>query len=113
MRPNNYAISGITAFTLGEIGMPRAADLEILNWARDHNSVVVTLDADFHAALAVSGATGPSVIRVRLEGLRGSDLTVLLIAVLELYGAEWSRGCLVTVKKHKTTCHRLPVGRRE
>lgn len=49
---------------LGEIGMSRATDKEILAFSLEKDAVVVTLDADFHAILAVAGASGPSVIRL-------------------------------------------------
>jgi hypothetical protein len=49
--------------------MSRAADQEIIAWAVGENATVVTLDADFHTILAVSGATAPSVIRLRMQGL--------------------------------------------
>jgi predicted nuclease of predicted toxin-antitoxin system len=52
---------------VGEIGMSKAADKEILVLSAERSAVVVTLDADFHAILAVSGAQGPSVIRMRLH----------------------------------------------
>src|SRR5438132_13820448 len=54
---------------VGAVGMSRAADQEILAWAVGENATVVTLDADFHMILAVSGATAPSVIRLRMQGL--------------------------------------------
>ena len=54
--------------------MSKAADEEILAFSPGKNAVVVTLDADFHTILAVSGASGPSVIRVRLQGLRAPTL---------------------------------------
>jgi Domain of unknown function (DUF5615) len=40
---------------VGEIGMSKAADDEILAWSLGQNATVVTLDADFHAILAVTG----------------------------------------------------------
>ena len=43
---------------LGEIGMSKAADDEIPAFSLEKNAVVVTLDADFHTILAVSGASG-------------------------------------------------------
>ena len=41
---------------VADIGMSRALDSEILEFARLEKRVCVTLDADFHALLAVSGA---------------------------------------------------------
>ena len=39
---------------VGELEMSRAEDVEILGLARQRQATVVTLDADFHAILAVS-----------------------------------------------------------
>lgn len=38
--------------------MSTATDVDILSFALATNAIVVTLDADFHAILAVSGAAG-------------------------------------------------------
>ena len=66
--------AGVDCVHAGELGMAAAQDSEILGWARLNAAVVVTLDADFHAELAVTGAALPSVIRIRLEGLAGAAL---------------------------------------
>ncbi len=42
---------------VSERGMSRAEDSAIIDLARLEQRMVVTLDADFHALLAVSGAT--------------------------------------------------------
>jgi hypothetical protein len=75
----------------------------------DRDSVVVTLDADFHTILAVSGARGPSVIRLRMEGLRAPEVVGLIQKVFVEFGTDLKRGSLVTVKAHKITCHRPPI----
>jgi predicted nuclease of predicted toxin-antitoxin system len=49
--------------------MSRAADEKILAFSLKENAIVATLDADLHTILALSGAKGPSVIRLRLQGL--------------------------------------------
>lgn len=46
----------------GEIGYATAEDAVIIELTRQEKRVVVTLDADFHALLALSGASSPSVI---------------------------------------------------
>jgi len=95
---------------VGEIGMSTAADEEILAFSLGRHAVVVTLDADFHAILAVSGAQGPSVIRMRLQGLGAPKVVEVVRKVLASFEEELKGGSLITVKPLKTTCHRLPTG---
>jgi predicted nuclease of predicted toxin-antitoxin system len=102
---------GYECVHVGEAGMSTAADEEILGFALGKNGVIVTLDADFHAILAVSGAAGPSVIRIRIQGLRAAEIVERLRLVTTQFGSELEAGSLVTVKARKTTCHRLPIGR--
>jgi len=94
---------------VGEIGMPRASDEEILAWSLQQEAAVVTLDADFHAMLAVSGAAGPSVIRIRRQGLDALAVVGLIEKMLDDYELDLVQGSLVTIKLNKTTCHKLPI----
>jgi predicted nuclease of predicted toxin-antitoxin system len=71
-------LAGVDTVHTGEIGMAESADAKILERARTENRVVVTLDADFHSLLALSQARQPSVIRIRIEGLRAEQFTELL-----------------------------------
>lgn len=59
-------------------GMSRASDADILKRARAEARACVTLDADFHSLLATGGELGPSVVRIRKEGLDAAALAVLL-----------------------------------
>ena len=101
---------GLDCAHVGELGMARAEDTEIVTFARDQKSVIVTLDADFHALLATSMASGPSVIRLRLQGLDGRDVAEYVARATARFAAELATGCLITIKPKKTTCHMLPTG---
>jgi predicted nuclease of predicted toxin-antitoxin system len=101
--------SGFACHHAGEIGLSRAEDIEILQVARARKAVIVTLDADFHSILAVTDANGPSVIRLRLQGLDGPKVALLVVNLAEHSEAELARGCMITVKARKTTCGMLPV----
>ena len=61
--------SGWDALHVGAIGMGTASDGLILEHAVIDRRVVVTLDSDFHALVAVSGSREPPIIRIRREGL--------------------------------------------
>lgn len=102
---------GIEAVHVGGIGMAAAADAEILAFAKQHSRVVVTLDADFHTLLARSGAAVPSVIRVRIEGLRAARLARLLKDVLEICEEDLGKGAMISVTENAVRVRRLPLVR--
>ncbi len=102
---------GIAAEHVGDLGMARAADANILDVARERQAVVVTLDADFHALLATSRATSPSVVRLRIEGLKGEETAALLGQVLAVAGTELEAGAVVSVTARRIRVRLLPIGR--
>jgi predicted nuclease of predicted toxin-antitoxin system len=81
-----------------EFGLGTAEDTRILEVARRGGFTLVTLDADFHTLLALSGEASPSVIRVRQEGLRAPELTALLLEVLRRCRQPLEQGALVSVR---------------
>lgn len=73
--------------------------------------IIITLDADFHALLALAGARSPSVVRIRIEGLRDEALAALIVRVLALMEADLQRGSVVTATETSIRVRRLPLGR--
>ena len=94
---------------VSEIGMSRADDIDILEQARTDERVCVTLDADFHALLATSGERGPSVVRVRKEGLDAGALAALLQTVWPDIESALADGAMVTVTDRSIRVRRLPI----
>ena len=106
LRENN-----IDAIHVGELGLASASDAKILEFGLSEHLVVVTLDADFHALLALSGASEPSVIRVRIEGLRADAHARLIAQVLSVCHADLAQGSMVTVTERGIRVRQLPLRR--
>jgi predicted nuclease of predicted toxin-antitoxin system len=104
---------GYECIHVGDIGMWNASDEEILKFATGKQATIVTLDADFHTILAVSGSQQPSIIRIRIESLRAHETSELIQRVVAEFSDDLQHGVLISVKTRKTTCHRLPIGGRE
>lgn len=105
----HLAIMGISAEHVSSLGLSRAADDQILEEARKGGSVVATLDADFHRILATQGAATPSVIRIRIEGLKGDELAALLAKVVADVGVELANGVMVSVSETHARVRSLPI----
>jgi Uncharacterized protein conserved in bacteria len=69
---------GLSAIHTSDVDLSTAADATILDYCRLEGLIIVTLNADFHAQLALSHAAAPSVTRVRIEGLRGEEMAKLI-----------------------------------
>jgi predicted nuclease of predicted toxin-antitoxin system len=102
---------GIDAVHVGDIGMATALDEQIIAQARAEGRVVVTLDADFHAILALTRATAPSVIRFRVEGLRGDEIARRIRVVLGACGDDLATGVAISANMTRIKLKRLPIGR--
>ena len=102
---------GFDAVHTGEVGMATAADQDLIAHARSEDRTIITLDADFHSLLALSNAASPSVVRVRLEGLRGAELASLVERVLALCEEDLRAGAMVTVDEHTVRVRLLPLVR--
>jgi predicted nuclease of predicted toxin-antitoxin system len=107
----HLAAAGIEAEHVGDLGMAAATDQAILDYARKQQAVVVTLDADFHHLLASSRATSPSVIRLRIEGLKGEHVSAILLHAVIAAGAELAAGAVLSVSEHRVRVRSLPIGR--
>jgi predicted nuclease of predicted toxin-antitoxin system len=101
--------AGWKAVHVCDIGMSRASDEQRLEYAKNHNFCCVTLDADFHTLLAVSNASAPSVIRIRREGLNGTALANLLLAIRPKIDRQVVKGAMVTVTETAIRIRSLPI----
>ncbi|MEO1498595.1 MAG: DUF5615 family PIN-like protein [Planctomycetota bacterium] len=104
------AEAGLAATHVGDIGLAAATDSAILEYGRANNLVVVSLDSDFHHLLALSGATAPSVVRLRVEGLRGVGVADLLVRVVDQFTEPLERGSVMSVTTTSIRVRYLPIG---
>ena len=100
---------GIDAIHVAELGMGESSDEAILATARTMGRVVCTLDSDFHALMALSGAAFPSVILIRMQHLKGPAMATLLLKILTRPNLDFASGALVTVTDSGLRVRRLPV----
>jgi len=105
----NLSEEGWDVVHTGGIGLSRASDREIINYARQENRIIITLDADFHAILAVENAQTPSVVRIRQEGLKADKLADLIKKIWPRIQAQLETGALVTVTEQSIRVRNIPL----
>jgi predicted nuclease of predicted toxin-antitoxin system len=89
---------GFEAIHWSTIGAATSPDVEILTWANEHKSVLITNHLDFSAILAAGGVSGPSVIQLRTQDLL-SDAAVSIVAnTLEAHRDDIERGALLSIR---------------
>jgi len=59
--------------------------------------------------LALSGSTSPSVIRIRIEGLKGETAANLIRTFLIQCEGDLKQGAVVTVEQHRIRIRKLPL----
>src|SRR5687768_6133074 len=89
----------------------RALQTARFSFARSENRVCCTLDADFHRHLALDRTSDPSVIRIRIEGLKGDAIATLLADLAKTLESELISGSAVSVTHKSVRVRRLPFGK--
>jgi predicted nuclease of predicted toxin-antitoxin system len=107
-RHNGCETSELTPCT-HEIGLASAADAEVLDAARAERRICVTLDHDFHAILAETGATTPSVVLIRMQQAGYAETGQLILRVLREVDSQLERGAAVTATRRGIRLHSLPL----
>jgi predicted nuclease of predicted toxin-antitoxin system len=101
--------AGFDAVHTGEAGLGEAEDSEIIRRATLEDRVVITLDADFHRLLALAQAQKPSVIRIRIEGLRAEEFSRVAQKVLHKCADDLKAGAMISVSDFQIRVRRLPI----
>ena len=94
---------------VSEVMDKRSKDVEILEYARSHNKVVITQDLDFSMLLAVGGYEKPSVINLRLENANPKFVTSRIIQVVSEMEKELAVGVVVSVDETSARYRNLPI----
>ena len=100
---------GWSAVHWSTVGDPRADDSVIMAWALANGHVVFTHDLDFGTMLALTHATGPSVLQVRSQNVLPEDIGPLVLAALRQHDAALAAGALVVVDEKKSRVRVLPL----
>jgi predicted nuclease of predicted toxin-antitoxin system len=94
---------------VGDIGMSRAKDVEIVVEAKKAGEIIITHDLDYGHLLAFSGEKAPSVVILRLRDLRLND-------VMSRFDAVWSEiekplqdGAIVSLSDKSLRIRNLPI----
>jgi predicted nuclease of predicted toxin-antitoxin system len=101
--------AGWETFHWSGIGNLRAADSEIMAWAKQNSCVVFTHDLDFGTMLALTQAEGPSVIQVRTQDVTPLAIRKLVVDALRQFQPELERGALIVLDEANVRARILPL----
>jgi predicted nuclease of predicted toxin-antitoxin system len=101
--------AGYDAVHWSTVGNIRAADTEIMAWARQNQAAVFTHDLDFGTILALTTAGGPSVIQVRTQDVTPAAMGSMVVAALRRFHDELEQGAIVVLDEARQRVRILPL----
>ena len=101
--------AGWEAVHWSNVGNPRAADSEIMAWAKQNSHIVFTHDLDFGSLLALTQAEGPSVIQVRTQDVTPSAIGKLVADALRQFQPDLEKGALIVLDESRARGRVLPL----
>lgn len=92
-----------------EVLPANAPDINILEFARTENWVVLTQDLDFSMLVALSRYSQPSLITLRLSSAKPDIVTQKLLEVLPQIEEALQEGSAITIQDESIRIRKLPV----
>lgn len=103
--------SGFEAQHWSTLGAASASDRSIMDFARDHDSVVPTHDLDFGDILAATGGDKPSVVQIRATNTNPETIGPQIVTALNATRDDLKLGALLTIDAGACACCHLFVRR--
>ena len=101
--------AGHDAWHWSEVGDVRASDAEIMAWARANAAIVLTHDLDFTTILALTRATGPSVVQLRAQNILPAAMAGTVLQTLHDHARSLATGAIVSVDHSQARVRVLPL----
>ncbi|MDZ7341342.1 MAG: DUF5615 family PIN-like protein [candidate division KSB1 bacterium] len=104
LRKAGYQISRVT-----ELLSATASDIEIIEFAKRHESAIITQDLDFSAIIAQSGYDRPSVVSLRVGNAKPLTIANILLVILPQIEEDLAQGVIVSVDETEFRIRKLPI----
>ncbi len=96
---------------VGDIGMFQSDDIDIVQFAKENEEIIVTHDLDYGNILAFSGDSSPSVITFRLRNSHPDNLFYRMIIEWEEIKSHLLKGAIVIIEDSALRIRDLPIQR--
>jgi len=108
---HRLTLLGHEAVHATQVGLGRATDSAILEFARRESQVVITVDLDFPRLLALTHASTPGLILFRGGEYRENVVFERLVRAFELLPSGEFVNSIVVIQRDQIRLRRLPVDR--
>jgi len=92
-----------------DIGAPNATDVEIMEYARNNDFIILTFDLDFSAILSVTHELKPSVAQIRASVLHAEKAADLISTALFRNADDLQKGAILSIDLKKARSRLLPL----
>lgn len=101
--------NGYEAVRASDIGLAKAKDRELFEYARKNGMTVISADLDFGHILFYTKSKRPSVIILRLQNPSPDNTNSLLLKVLPMVRDVLKSGAIIVLEKNRVRIRELPL----
>jgi len=103
------AQEGLEVLRWSDIGAPNATDLEIAEYARANNFIVMTCDLDFSTILSVTHDLKPSVVQIRGSIIHAKKAASIITVALLQSAEALENGAILSIDSKNARLKLLPL----